>query len=370
MQYEIAFARLAFYYPTIARELLSAYGSAQGVWEERADLACGPVACPPALLAALADWNAALAAAEREMEFAQRQGIAILTPASKQWPARLDDCDDAPTVLYCRGAADLNARRVINIVGTRKATDYGRDTIRHFIEALSAICPGVLVVSGLAYGVDIAAHRAAMEFRLPTVGVVATGLDTVYPPMHQPDAAKMTAGAGGIVSEMMSGSRMSALNFRRRNRIIAGMADATILAESAATGGGLITTSMAADYGRPVFAFPGNIGAPYSVGCNELIASGRATLLTGAKQFAQAMHWQGDIDLHKAMDEGIPLNLFPKLGPDEQAVAAALRSQGDLSVAALAAATGLPATKLHAILFKMEMAGTLRTRPGGIYHLA
>ena len=283
------------------------------------------------------------------MEFMQKHHVQALCLGSDGYPLRLSECPDAPLVLYYLGNAQLNRRRVINIVGTRRCTTYGQDIIRRFVSDLRQQCPEVLIVSGLAYGIDICAHRHALE----------QGLDT----------ARQMIGQGGLLTEYMTETAADKMNFVRRNRIVAGISDATILVESAAKGGGLITCRIALDYDRAVFAFPGAVGAPYSEGCNNLIRDNGAQLITSAQDFINAMGWQGDAQLQKAKNDGIERDLFPNLSPDERRVAEALSSSGDLQLNQLAVKTNITVGQLTALLFQLEMKGVVRPLAGGTYHL-
>jgi len=257
---------------------------------------------------------------------------------------------------------------VVNIVGTRKCTTYGQDLIRHFINDLTTMCPDVLVVSGLAYGVDICAHRQALLCGLPTVGVLAHGLDDLYPNAHRSTATEMTS-HGGLLTEFMTRTNADKINFVRRNRIVAGMSDACILVESAAHGGGLITAEISRGYNREVFAFPGRVGDAYSEGCNNLIRDNGAILLTSAESFVTTMGWEGDATLAKAREAGIERELFPNLSPEEQAVVRVLTANNDLHLNMLAAQANIPVNRLTAVLFEMEMKGLLKNMAGGLYHL-
>ena len=194
----------------------------------------------------------------------------------ERYPQRLKDCDDAPLMLFYKGNANLNQQRVINIVGTRHCTIYGQDIIRRFTADMKSLCPDTIIISGLAYGVDINAHRQALTNGMETVGVLAHGLDYLYPTAHRETATEMLR-QGGLATEFMTGTNADKMNFVRRNRIVAGLADATIVVESASKGGSLITANLASDYNRDVFAFPGNVGAPYSMGTNNLIRDNKAT---------------------------------------------------------------------------------------------
>ncbi len=306
--------------------------------------------------------------AEVELEFCQKHGIMPLTMNDERYPARLRECDDAPLMLFYRGNADLNQQYVINIVGTRRCTEYGKDMIRRFVSDLKMLCPKVLIVSGLAYGVDINAHRTALQNGYETVGVLAHGLDQIYPPRHRETAVQMIS-QGGLLTEFFTQTNADKVNFVRRNRIVAGMSDACILVESAERGGGLITARLSRDYNRDVFAFPGRVGDKYSEGCNNLISSNGAALLSSAQSFIDAMGWVTDVQKNEARQQGIERQLFPSLSPDETLVVDTLRQQNDMQINMLAVKTNLPIARLTALLFEMELKGIVKVLAGGVYHL-
>lgn len=222
--------------------------------------------------------------AEKELEFVTRNNIQTYFISDEEYPQRLRDCSDAPLLLYYRGNAEFNVNRVISIVGTRNSTPYGRQLCDSFIEEISQLCPDTLIISGLAYGIDIHAHKAAVKHKAPTIGVLAHGLDRIYPDAHRYVAAQMEE-HGGLLTEFVSGTEPERYNFVRRNRIVAGMSDATIVIESADKGGSLITADLASSYCRQVFAAPGRVGDVQSIGCNKLIANHKADLLLSATHF-------------------------------------------------------------------------------------
>ena len=275
---------------------------------------------------------------------------------------------DAPLMLFYKGNADLNRTRVLSIVGTRHCTAYGQDLIRRFCDDLRQICPDVLIISGLAYGVDICAHRNALRTGFDTAAVLAHGLDTVYPSSHRETACEMTS-HGGLITEFLTQTNADKVNFVRRNRIVAGMADATLLVESAERGGGLITTSIAQSYGREVFAFPGAVGMAYSEGCNRLIRDNGAALITCAADLAASMAWDSDQALLHARQQGIERQLFPELTGDERLIVATLAKTNDMQTNMLAARSGIPVQRMSALLFSLEMKGVVKMYAGGIYHL-
>lgn len=306
--------------------------------------------------------------ADFELKYMQEHGIRALTLTDDDYPQRLLECPDAPIILYYIGNSDLNQAKIVSIVGTRRCTQYGQDLIRRFIADLRQLCPQVLIVSGLAYGVDINAHRQALENGYETVGVLAHGLDQIYPYRHRETAAGMVR-HGGLLTEFMTQTNADKPNFVRRNRIVAGMADSTVIIESAAKGGGLITAEIAQSYGRPVFAFPGNVNAEFSQGCNNLIRDNGAGLISDADDFVSAMGWWDETLRKQANADGIERNLFPDLSPGEQLVVSLLQQTNDLQLNILSVKTGIPIGQLTALLFQLEMKGVLKPLAGGMYHL-
>ena len=343
-------------------------GNAQTIIEHHANIRDIFPDASEKLVNGLRNIDEAKARAEAELEFCQKHGIQPLPMNDEHYPARLRECDDAPLMLFYRGNADLNQQRVINIVGTRHCTAYGKDVISRFVRDLKSLCPQLLIVSGLAYGVDINAHRAALENGYETVGVLAHGLDQIYPPRHRETAVKMIS-QGGLLTEFFTQTNADKVNFVRRNRIVAGMSDACILVESAARGGGLITARLSRDYNRDVFAFPGRVGDEYSEGCNNLIRNNGAALITSAQDFVEAMGWITDAQLNEARQKGIERQLFPSLSPEEMQIVGALHKQNDQQINMLSVTSNLPVARLTAILFEMELKGVVKVLAGGTYHL-
>ena len=364
----MALTRLVHFRPAVLNQLYTTLGSATAIVEHRGHLRDVIPDVSPRFEEGLLGLDAALKRAEEELTFCANHDILPLTPDQPHYPQRLKECDDAPLVLYYKGTADLNQRRVTCMVGTRRCTTYAQDLIRKFMAELRTVCPQVLVVSGLAYGVDIIAHRQALQCGYDTVGVLAHGLDDLYPSSHRETANSMVK-QGGLLTEFMTATNADKINFVRRNRIVAGMADACIVVESAAHGGSLITAEIARGYARDVFAFPGRVGDTYSEGCNNLIRDNGAALITNAADFVKAMGWEDDALLAKAQQEGIERELFPDLTDEQRRVVEVLSHQNDLQINMLSVQTGLPVHQLTALLFEMEMKGVVRTLAGGMYHL-
>ena len=366
--YTMALTRLTNFNYQQALELYKMVGSAQLLYEHRNEIGDIIHDASPHLMTALQDWDDAMKRADFEQKYMYEHGIRGLVLTDEDYPQRLLECPDAPLVLYYKGNADLNQAKIISIVGTRRVTTYGQDIVRRFVSHLKRYCPQLLIVSGLAYGVDINAHREALANGYPTVGVLAHGLDTIYPYHHRDTAAEML-NHGGLLTEFMTQTNADKPNFVRRNRIVAGMADSVILVESAAKGGGLITCEIAQSYNRAVFAFPGNVNAEFSKGCNNLIRDNGAGLISDAEDFIQAMGWQDEVQRQRALADGIERSLFPELSAQEQQIVSLLQETNDLQLNILSVKTGIPIGQLTALLFQLEMKGVVKPLAGGMYHL-
>lgn len=346
-----------------AKRLIEAAGSATVLFEHRADL---PTIIPhiqPSLVGTL-DCPAAHNRAQRELEFIDKHHITCIGYHDEAYPSRLRECEDAPVLLFYRGTASLNPRRVVSIIGTRKCTDYGREVCDRFIRELAVQCPDVLIVSGLAYGIDVCAHRSALAHGLPTVGVLAHGLDRIYPSVHRNVAAQMVQ-SGGLLTEYVSLTEPERQNFLQRNRIVAGMADSIIVVESAAKGGALVTANIANSYGRDCYAFPGRIDDTASAGCHRLIRHHQAALITSAAEFMEAMMW--DVPA-KDKPKAIQRSFFPELTDEERFVVQLLGAHPEgFHINALAVETGMPINRLSATLFELELRGIVRPLAGNCF---
>jgi DNA protecting protein dprA len=364
----ILLTRLNYFSLAGMLELYRKVGSATLIMEHKNNLRDILPDASDKLVNAIQNSDEARKRAEVELEYDLRYGIEPLTMNDERYPSRLKECDDAPLMLFYKGNANLNQQRVINIVGTRHCTPYGEDLIRRFVTELKQLCPQVLIVSGLAYGVDINAHRQALDKGYETVGVLAHGRDDLSPNRHKETALRMIE-QGGLLTEFLTQTNADKINFVRRNRIVAGMSDACILIESMAHGGGLITCEISQAYNRDVFAFPGRIGDAYSEGCNNLIRSNGAMLITSASDFVKDMGWQDDAKLMRAKQQGIERSLFPDLSAEEQAIVDVLTQHNDLQINMISVQSGIDISRLAALLFTLEMKGLIRTLAGGMYHL-
>ncbi|MBO4985486.1 MAG: DNA-processing protein DprA [Bacteroides sp.] len=348
-----------------AKRLVEELGSATEVFRRRQELPKLLNGVGPALVKAL-DNPEAFRRAEREMAFVEKNKLGCYTLKDENYPSRLRECEDAPLVLFFKGNCDLNRLHVINMVGTRQATEYGKQFCRDFLRDLAEQCPDVLVVSGLAYGIDIHAHRAALENGVSTVAVLAHGLDRIYPHVHRKTAIEMLE-KGGLITEFLTETTPDRYNFVSRNRIVAGMADATIVVESAAKGGSLITADLAGGYNRDCFAVPGRATDAMSVGCNRLIRDNKASLIQSAEDFLQAMRWLPGQQASKPA--AVQRNLFLDLSEEEQTIVNILTQHEELHINTLVVEANIPVNRMSALLFELEMKGVVKAMVGSNYRL-
>lgn len=349
--------------------LIDELGSASAIYENRKNIKQVLPSASPKFLDGMGDFCNYLKRAEEELEFCRKGKIRCLGLNDEDYPQRLKDCNDAPVLLYYRGSANLNSQHIVSMVGTRQITNYGKDLCRSFVRDLKQVCPDALVVSGLAYGVDVNCHRAALEQGLETVGVLAHGLDQIYPRHHR-ETAKQMVDQGGLLTEYMSNTIIDKRNFVQRNRIVAGVSDAIIVVESATKGGSLITAEIAQSYNRQVWAFPGRVFDTYSSGCNMLIFKNKASLLTNAEDFCLEMGWTDDVQHQKQLSEGIQQELFADdYSADEQVVLQALARDDSKQINVLAVETNIAIGELSSLLFSLEMKGAVQSLVGGRYKL-
>lgn len=303
--------------------------------------------------------------AQLEIPFIADNGIRAIYYTDNDYPRRLLECDDAPAMIFVLGKANLNASHVISIVGTRNATLYGVSFINSLVDELADRIDNILVISGLAVGCDIAAHRRALEKGIPTAGVVAHGLDTLYPAEHRNHAAAIVRSGGAIISDYLHGTRPHRSNFLARNRIVAGISDAVVVAESAAErGGALHTARLAMLYNRDVFALPGRTSDHFSRGCNKLIKNNTAHMAESADDIIDILNWKSK------PAEGSQQQLFPELTPVQQNVIDFICRNGEARTDSLAAQLGIPVGQLMAHLVELEFQGLLMPLPGARYRLA
>ena len=347
---------------TSCRQLVSLCGSAEAVFSLSRSGLTELFGNRRALIEAVAG-RTAFARAEQEMQFIEHSGLRPLFFTDEDYPKRLnnDETADCPPLLYVQGSADLNAARTVSIVGTRRATQAGRDNCDALVRQLVPLEP--VIVSGLAYGIDTAAHTAAVAHGLPTVAVLGHGLDRIYPQSNRHLAEEILARGGSLITEYPSGTEINPGYFPARNRIIAALGDATVVVEASEKGGALITAAIAGSYCRDVFAVPGRLTDTYSQGTNNLIATNKATLLRSADDLAYQLGWP--VPGQEARQQ----ELFPTLTRDEQALVDLLHKNLSLSLDELVARTGMTMAKVAAILFNLVMNKMVRALPGRMYEL-
>lgn len=345
-----------------ARNLIAYIGSVEGVFKEKEKTLMKIPGIGEINAQKIVRQNV-LDRAFREVDFIVRNNIKTFFYLDDDYPNRLKNCSDAPIILYYKGNANLNASRIIAVVGTRNATGYGKEICEELIQNFSQKAYKVIVVSGLAYGIDIHAHKACLKYDLPTVGVFAHGLDKVYPALHAPIASKMIKN-GGIISDFASESSIDRQNFLRRNRIIAGLADATIIVESAEKGGALVTADIANSYNRDVFAFPGRSNDVYSKGCNKIIKLNEALLIENCSDIEKAMNWD---DLVRK-PEYVQHALFTDLSKEEQKLIEILKP-GEKFIDEICFQSEFSMNKASSLLLNLEFKGLLISLPGKMYRL-
>jgi DNA processing protein len=348
--------------PTLSRSLLAYFGDAESVFK-----------VPPARFKMVPgistktveqlNLNEALNLAERELAYVEKNNIDVLFFTDERYPKKLKNCDDAPILLYSKGNADLNRQRVVSIVGTRNATDYGKYLCKQLLEELERY--HVLVVSGLALGIDVAAHKESLRLNMPTIGVLGHGLDRLYPNQNRAVAEKMLLN-GGLLSEYPSGTKPDRENFPQRNRIVAGMADVTIVVEAGIKGGALITAEIANSYNRDVFAFPGRITDEFSEGCNFLVRNNKAGLLTCAADLPFLLGW--DTGAGKPKPHPKQFTLPIDLTEQESIIWNTLQqNNAPLAIDELSIKLNMPISQLAMNLLNMEMQGYINAKPGKMY---
>lgn len=355
--YRIALSYIDMVGPIIARTLVEHCGSAQSVFKERKALLQKIPNIGSERIKKIASADV-LHKAEEELRWVEKHGIEIVFYKNERFPRRLNRCADGPTVLFVKGKADLNPERSIAVVGTRKMTSHGETTTKKFIRQWSSFNP--TIVSGLALGVDTASHHAALKNGIPTIGVLGHGHATMFPAANRPLAQKIIDESGAVITEFPSKTRPDAPNFPRRNRIVAGMTDATIVIEAAIKGGALITGQLASSYQRDVFALPGRTSDPLSAGCLNLIRNNEAALLSRAEDVIESLGWENS--QQSSPQVSLPIDL----STEEAGIYSAL-SQGPLQIDELAHVTSKPISQLLATLTTMELCGLIISLPGKRY---
>jgi len=343
----------------VAKKLINHCGSAEKIFSAKGSLLKSIDGIGEILLKKLKD-KSVFEKAAQELKFIENEKIKVLYYKDENYPDKLKHCIDGPVLLFASGNLNFENRKLISIVGTRQITSYGTEFCKKLIEDLAIFNP--IIISGFAYGVDIVAHQAAMDTNLQTIGVLAHGLNQIYPKTHKKYVAKMEQN-GGFLTEFWSNSNPDKENFVRRNRIVAGMSEATIVIESAEKGGSLITANLANDYNRDVFAVPGRITDKYSQGCNDLIKTQRANLLTSAADLVYCLNWELEAKSIKPVQK----QLFVSLDNEEQKIYEYLQKNGKQLLDVIALECDFPIFRISTLLLNMELKGVIRPLPGKLF---
>lgn len=351
--------------PHTAAHLLSCFGNAESLYAAPAKVIIEKAELNPALARQIEE-KTCHRQAEKELEYCRRNGITPIASESEHYPALLRESNDFPHVVYYKGdVTALGSRRMLSIVGTRRMTSYGQKVCDRIIAELAGICPDVVIVSGLAYGIDGACHRAALAHGLSTVAVLPNPVTTIYPTQHTRLAEEMVARGGGILSEYHSQMKMKGVTFLARNRIIAGMGAGTLIVESPLKGGSMITARLAHGYDRSVMAAPGRIGDTFSEGTNKLISSEMARMVCSGEDIARELGWDTATAASVKTQHDISA-----LSPEARALLEHIAHGEAVPVDALAVSSGLPIAELTAILFELELEDVVRALPGKLYERA
>ena len=359
--YSIALSMIPGVGSKTARKLIALYGSPGQVFREKRNVLQKIPVVGNQLAEAISN-KTILTKAEKEINHLIRHNIQVLHFTDPGYPGRLNECPDGPILLYIKGKANLNHHRALSIVGTRSPTSYGTEVCRKLISEISAEKQAVTIVSGLAYGIDICAHKAALRYGQPTVAVLGHGLGFLYPGAHRPVARKMLE-SGALITDFAYGDKPERQNFIKRNRIIAGITNATIVIESGTRGGALITAQMADSYHKDVMAFPGRTIDPMSSGCNRMIKEHKATMIENWQDVKYFLGWDD------VAEETIQRELFHTWSEDENIILRFLEKEGESSVDMICQQTGMPVSKVSSLLLNLEFANEVISLPGDVYKI-
>lgn len=363
MKYKIGISLIPGIGSILAKKLIAYTGSVEGVFKEKKQNLLKIPGIGEVLANEIVHQDI-LERAEHELAFIEKYHITTLFYLDKKYPERLKCCDDAPVILFLKGNINLNHPKILSIVGTRNATQNGKECCEKLVADLAKHDQQVIVISGLAYGIDICAHKAALSSGLPTVAVLGHGLKTIYPAVHK-SVAQEICKTGALVTDFFSDEPINRNNFISRNRIIAGLADATIVVESGEKGGALITADIANSYNRDVFAFPGRVNDKYSAGCNQLIKNNKAILIEGAGDLEYVLGW-AVADSKKVIQK----ELFVSLSDNERQILDLLEQNEELTGDAIALMSNMPVSKISPLLLNLEFSGIIKNLPGNIYKLS
>jgi DNA processing protein len=361
LKYKIGIGLIPKIGPVLAKRLVTYCGSIEGVFRENSRNLSRIPGIGNKIASYIVD-NNVMEKAEKEVEFLINNKIHSLFFLDENYPEKLKHCIDAPVIIFVKGDTNLNRQKTLGIVGTRNATGYGREMCNKLVEGLARNNHDVLIVSGLAYGIDVCAHKAALANRLETLAVLGHGHAVIYPSVHTGIAGQIVS-QGALISDFLSYEKPEKNNFVKRNRIIAGLSDAIVVVESGEKGGALITADIANSYNRDVFAFPGRINDRFSVGCNRLIKTNRAALIESYKDLEYIMGWKSD----QAVFQNAQKKIIFDLKNDESKVLSEIERNTELSVDQISLNCNLPVSKVSALLLNLEFNGLVKSLPGKIY---
>ena len=365
LKYKIGITLIKGIGNSLAKNLIAYIGSVEGVFSEKQQNLAKIPGIGELLSREIVSQNI-LKRAEQEIEFINKNKIQVFYFTDRDYPFRLKECADSPIMIYSKGNCDLNNGKFVGIVGTRNATETGKENCKKLINDLRSVHPTINIVSGLAYGIDICSHKAALDSGMPTIGVIGHGLDRIYPAAHRPTAIKMIQN-GALLTEYLSLTNPDKQNFVQRNRIIAGLSDAVVVVESGIRGGALITAEIANDYNRDVFAFPGRVTDEWSLGCNALIKNNKASLIESADDLLKIMNWEKTDSISIA---NVQTTLFQDLSEEEQGIVSTLRQHPEgVQVNEMALKMVKPISKISSLLLELEFKGLVKCLPGGMYRI-
>lgn len=359
--YKIAIGQIPKVGGVLARRLIAYTGSAEAVFKEKKQHLLKIPGIGEILVNHITK-NNSLERAEKELAFLEKHQIETYFFLDDNYPARLKQCEDAPLLLFKKGKGAIDQPKMISIVGTRRASEYGKSICESLIKGFKERHHNAVIVSGLAYGIDACAHREALKNEMETIAVLGHGLNTLYPAQHK-SLAKQVIEQGALVTDFLSDENPERNNFVKRNRIIAGISDATIVVESGIKGGALITADIANSYNRDVFAFPGKTSDTYSMGCNKLIKTNKAALIESIEDLEYIMGWE------QASQQPIQQQMFDMVSEEEKIVLQYLSEHKTGSIDLLARSTGLATNRLASLLLNLELQGYIKSLPGNVYQL-
>jgi DNA processing protein len=346
-----------------ARKLVSHLGSVEAVFSEPYRNLVNIPGIGTELAKYISD-RSYLDIAEKEAEYVTRNHIKTVFFLDSDYPYRLRQCEDSPVVFFFKGNCDLNSPKILSVVGTRNASVRGKELCGKIIGGLAVHHPDLIIVSGLAYGIDIASHKAALAANLQTIAVLGHGLKTIYPSVHW-STANIIANKGGLLSDFASDALPERNNFIKRNRIIAGISDATLIVESGIKGGALITADIAGSYNRDVLAVPGRPDDQWSAGCNNLIKYNKAALVESSGDVEYFLSWQA-----VKTKPAVQRTLFSDLDDTEKSIFELISVKTEINIDSICRSLNIPVFKISAILLQMELKGLVKCYPGNIYRLA